>query len=83
MAEEDMGEKIPLTLYYMPVTRFYYPARKRSAKPWLLIWPMLDLMSSLNWLATGPLTWIYAVRVTWMVCTCSVGAVTMVTPITS
>jgi len=26
--EEVMGEKIPLTLYYMPVTRFYYPAPK-------------------------------------------------------
>ncbi len=28
MAEEVMGEKIPLTLYYMPVTRFYYPSPK-------------------------------------------------------
>jgi ABC-type transport system substrate-binding protein len=32
MEEESMGEKIPLTLYYMPVTRFYYPAPKEIAE---------------------------------------------------
>ena len=32
MAEEVMGEKIPLTLYYMPVTRFYYPSPKEIAE---------------------------------------------------
>ncbi len=31
-AEEAMGEKIPLTLYYMPVTRFYYPSPKEIAE---------------------------------------------------
>ncbi len=31
-AEEEMGEKIPLTLYYMPVTRFYYPSPKEIAE---------------------------------------------------
>jgi ABC-type transport system substrate-binding protein len=31
-AEEVMGEKIPLTLYYMPVTRFYYPSPKEIAE---------------------------------------------------
>ena len=30
--EEVMGEKIPLTLYYMPVTRFYYPSPKEIAE---------------------------------------------------
>jgi ABC-type transport system substrate-binding protein len=30
--EEEMAEKIPLTLYYMPVTRFYYPAPKEIAE---------------------------------------------------
>jgi len=48
--EEVAGDKIPLTLYYMPVTRFYYPC---------------------------------AVKETWTGCTCLVGVVTMVTPITS
>ena len=28
VVEEVMAEKIPLTLYYMPVSRFYYPAPK-------------------------------------------------------
>ncbi len=31
-AEEVVGEKIPLTLYYMPVTRFYYPSPKEIAE---------------------------------------------------
>jgi len=30
--EEVVGEKIPLTLYYMPVTRFYYPSPKEIAE---------------------------------------------------
>ena len=30
--EEVMGEKIPLTLFYMPVTRFYYPSPKEIAE---------------------------------------------------
>ncbi len=29
---EEMGEAIPLTLYYMPVTRFYYPSPKEIAE---------------------------------------------------
>ncbi len=32
VVEEVMGEKIPLTLYYMPVTRFYYPSPKEIAE---------------------------------------------------
>ncbi len=28
----EMGEAIPLTLYYMPVTRFYYPSPKEIAE---------------------------------------------------
>jgi len=32
MAEEAGPEKIPLTLYYMPVTRFYYPSPKEIAE---------------------------------------------------
>jgi len=30
--EEVAGDKIPLTLYYMPVTRFYYPSPKEIAE---------------------------------------------------
>ena len=32
VVEEVEGEKIPLTLYYMPVTRFYYPSPKEIAE---------------------------------------------------
>ncbi|MEA3350569.1 MAG: ABC transporter substrate-binding protein, partial [Chloroflexota bacterium] len=30
--EAAVGEKVPLTLYYMPVTRFYYPSPKEIAE---------------------------------------------------
>ena len=30
--DAEQGQKIPLTLYYMPVTRFYYPAPKEIAE---------------------------------------------------